>query len=224
MANMGILANLRQAIRRLYTSGPNLADQNLGGDLLVAQALPERTELVKGGRSYLATIATANAFTYVAGWPTTRAELIVYNNAPPTSKICLHIDSAWMYGVTSMAAAQPISLVAQVVPPGIAAPTDGTTTVIQTSLSAKSVLLSRAGSALFALANTAFCVANHWDLLASTNAPMTTNLGQGVVADLIRGMLIIPPGAALGLAGIAGTAAGTAIIGVKYHEAETDLF
>ena len=215
-----IYAAVRQAARRAWTSGGDQkADINVGGDLIVSQGQPEQVEIVRMGKSWLATIATANAFTYVNAWPTTRAELLMYNNSPTLSLV---VEEAWMVNITSMAAAQPISLLGQNCAPGLAAaPTDGTTTIVQTSLSNKNAALTRTGSALFALANTAFCLANHWDLLDSTNSPMTTNLGQGIVARKLK--YIIPPTGAFGLAGLAGTAAGTAIIGVKYHEELLDL-
>lgn len=210
----------------IFNSPAGLAQSlvvNNRGDLSVNQALPERAELVRMGRSYAAQIATANAFTYVAGFPTTRAELVVYNNAS-SGGVSLLIDHVWMYGVTSMGAAQPITLVGQLTAAGaVAAPTDGTTTIVQTSLSGKTVGLTRAGVALFALANTAFAVANHWQVLGTSLVPApTTNLGASVEA-FCYGRYIVPPGASFCLAGIAGTAAGTAIIGVEYHEVQLAL-
>lgn len=195
---------------------------NARGEQITSQGLPERSELVRLGRSYSAQIAAANAFTYVAGFPTTRAELLVYNTG--VGGYSLVIDRVWMYGITSMGAAQPITLVGQVCTAGlVAAPTDGTTTVVQTSLSGKPAALARVGVATFALANTAFCLANHWAVLGTSLVPSpTTNLGAAVESN-VYGRYVIPPTAAFGLAGIAGTAAGTAIIGVEYHEALLDL-
>ncbi len=218
-----ILTRIRGTfVNDVTTVGQADAASNRRGELVTANGLPERTELARLGGSYLATIATANAFTYVAVWPTTRAELIVYNNAA-TGGPSLIIDSAWMVNVTSQAAANPIALLGQNCAPGlVAAPTDGTTTIVQTSLSKKNAALTRVGSALFALANTAFCLANHWDLLASTPNAATATVGMGITADL-KGRYVIPPTGAFGLAGLAGTAAGTAIIGVTYHEALLDL-
>jgi hypothetical protein len=202
---------------------PQQFAMNPRGDQLIAQALPERTELVRLGRSYAAQIAAANAFTYVAALPTTRAELVVYNNAP-VGGVSLVIERVWLYGVTSMAAAQPIAMLGQVCAAGlVAAPTDGTTTVVQTSLSGKNVGLTRAGVALFALANTAFGLANHWAVLGTgvTPAP-TTNLGVSIEANCY-GRYIIPPQATFLLNAVAGTAAGTAVMGLEYHEVQLTL-
>lgn len=196
---------------------------NNRGDNLVAQSLPERAELVRMGRSYSAQIAAANAFTYVAALPTTRAELVMYNNAP-VGGVSLVIERAWLYGVTSMAASQPIVILGQVAAAGlVAAPTDGTTTIVQTSLSGKNVGLTRAGVALFALANTAFALANHWMVLGNGLVPApTTNLGAAVEANCY-GRYIIPPQGAFLLNAVAGTAAGTAVMGVEYHEVQLAL-
>jgi hypothetical protein len=196
---------------------------NNRGDQLVAQALPERSDLVRMGRSYSAQIAQANAFTFVAALPTTRAELVVYNNAP-VGGVSLIIDRIWIYGVTSMAAAQPVCMLAQVGSIAkAAAPTDGTTTIVQTSLSGKAVGLTRVGVALFALANTAFALADHWEVVGTgLTAPMTTNLGLALGAD-VYGRYIIPPTATFLLNAVAGTAAGTAVMGVSYHEVQLTL-
>jgi hypothetical protein len=196
---------------------------NTRGDQSVAQGLPALTELVRLGNSYQAAIATANAFTYVAVWPTTRAELVLYNNYSVASNISVVIDSAWMVNFTTQAAANPIALLGQNCAPGlVAAPTDGTTTIIQTSLSRRNAASLRLGGCLFALANTAFAVANHWDLLVSSPNAATATVGLGVNAE-VYGRYIVPPTGAFCLAGLAGTAAGTAIIGVRYHEVELSL-
>jgi hypothetical protein len=211
--------NLYAAARggtELYNNNHNGASGLVGnnrGDLAVAQALPSAADLVRLGASYQAVIASANAFTYVAALPTTRAELVLYNNAGVGGPSIV-IDSAWMFNVSSQAAANPITLVVQNCAAGlVAAPTDGTTTIVQTSLSGKTAGLTRVGRALFALANTAFALA--------ANAA-TATLGLSVTADL-RGKYIVPPTGAFCLAGVAGTAAGTAVIGVVYHEVQLTL-
>ena len=181
---------------------------NNRGDLLVAFGLPQRADLIRQGLTWTCRIATGSAFTYVAAWPTTRAELILYNGEQSGGKSYV-IDSAWMYGITSMAAAQPMTLVGQL---GIVAtaPTNDAAQLISGN-NGKSLY---SGSGRVAVANTTGgCLTNRWDVLACTNAPMTTNLGLAVMADL-WGKYIVPPGWVFGLSGIAGTAAGTAIIGV----------
>ena len=190
---------------------------NNRGDLIVAFGLPQRADLIRQGQTWTCRMATGSVFTYVAAWPTTRAELLLYNGEPTYGKSYV-IDSAWMYGLTSMAAAQPIDLIAQLAPVATI-PTHDTAQLI-TGQNGK---FTYGGFGRVCVANTTGgCVANRWDLLASANAPMTTNLGLSVLADL-WGKYIVPPGWVFGLAGIAGTAAGTALIGVTWSEVQLIL-
>lgn len=219
-----MLIKIAGRVRGLFSGNypENREDEQLHinnrGDQIVAQGLPERAELVRLGQSFGAAIPTASAFTYVAAWPTTRAELILYNGEDKGGKTYI-IDRVWMYNITSMAAAQPIAILGQIAPAAlaIAAATDNAA-IIRHSLSGKMTNFN--SRATLALANTAFMLANQWFTLGGgVNAPQVTNLGLNTEA-LVYGKYLIPPGAAFGLAGVAGTAAGTAIIGVEWHEAQ----
>lgn len=192
---------------------------NNRGDHRVAQSLPPMTELARLGKTWTTKIATANAFTYVAAWPTTRAELVLYNGEAANGASYV-IHTAWMYGITSMGAAQPITLIGQLVPVAGTVPTDDTAQLIVS----RSGRGAYTGKAKRALANTAAGqVANQWEVLATSLVPSpTTNLGAAVLANLDGGW-IVPPGGVLALAGIAGTAAGTAIIGVTWSEVVLNL-
>lgn len=192
---------------------------NNRGDHLVAQALPPKAELVRLGTTWTARIATGSAFTYVAAWPTTRAELVLYNGEAAGGKSYV-IDSAWLYGVTSMAAAQPITLICQLVPAVATVPANDTAQLI-TSRSGKA---NYTGNARRAVANTAAGqTTNLWEVIATSLVPSpTTNLGAAVYADLYGGF-IVPPGGVFALNAVAGTAAGTAIIGVTWTEVQLTL-
>lgn len=208
-------------VRKLST--PNYSDQQLvapavneRGEQLVSQALPERAELVRLGNSWGAQIPTGSAFTFVAAWPTTRAELVLWNGNPAGGPSFI-IDRAWLANITSQAAAQPYSLLGQVAPASlqIAAPTDNTA-VLRQSLSG--IKKSYTGLGRLMLANTAFALANLWFPLGNAvMSAMTTNLGASLEVQC-EGRYIVPPGAAFCLAGLAGTAAGTAICGLEWHE------
>jgi hypothetical protein len=117
-----------------------------------------------------------------------------------------------------MAAAQPMTLLGQLVA-AATAPTDDTNQLI-TSRAGKP---NYGGKVKKAVANTTMGqLANKWEVLASAQPNMTTNLGAAVYQDLYGGF-IVPPGGGFALAGVAGTAAGTAIIGVTWHEIVLDL-
>jgi len=217
MLTSAITAWIRRNFAQDYGEGEGRIQANNRGDLLVAQALPPKSDLARLGNTWVTAIDTADAFTYVAGWPTTRAELVLFNNEPAGGKSYL-LDAAFLYGVTSQAAAQPATLAGQLVAPGVAAPTDNTSLLI-TSRSGKP---NYGGKARKAIANTAFAVANRWEVLGSVQSPMTTNLGAALYVELLGGF-IVPPQGAFCLAGIAGTAAGTAICGAVWHEVQTSL-
>ncbi len=188
---------------------------NPRGEQLFAQALPPLAELTRQGFSFGAQIPTASAFTFVASVPTTRAELVIWNGESAGGKSYV-IDRVWLLAITSMAASQPLTLLGQVVPAslGVAAPTDNAA-VLRSNNHANSAAFP--SLARFMLANTAFAVANQWRVLASATPSPTTNLGAAIEKDL-NGRYIVPPGGAFCLAGLAGTAAGTAVCGIEYHE------
>lgn len=198
------------------TSVPNYGDLegkspgiNDRGEALVAQGLPPKSELTRLGATWSCMIPTGSAFTFVNAWPTTRAELVLLNTSTTKSLV---MDSAWMVNITSQAAAQPYVLIAQIVR-NHAAVTDDTAALIV----GRSGQSGYNGVAQRDLAITTM-VANRWELLANAAvSPMTTNLANGVLAEMYGGW-IVPPLAAIGFAGVAGTAAGTAIIGVTWHE------
>lgn len=218
---MSLLARVRRRLVPDYAESQDvIVGQTPRGELLVSSAMPERAELVRQGGSFSAAIPTGSAFTYVAAWPTTRAELVLWNGEASNGK-SLIVDRVWMYGVTTMGAAQPITLIGQVAAAalGIAAPTDNTAVVRQNLLALRSSFDS---NARLMLANTAFALTNKWFVLASAVPAPTTNLGASVEKECY-GRYVIPPGGAFCLAGIAGTAAGTAIIGVEWHEAQLAL-
>ena len=152
---MGLASIAAGWVRRLVPSDyadagadGKAAHVNNRGDLLVAQALPPDAEATRMGTRWSAAIPTGSAFTYVNAWPTTRAELIIYNSSLNKTYV---FRSAWMFGITSMGASQPITLVAQLSVPGtVAAPSDNSA-VLRKSRNGQRAY---GGGALCALANT----------------------------------------------------------------------
>lgn len=209
---------VRRTTMPAYAQGdsmqPSLTER---GGLIHQQDLPERSELVRQGASYGAAIPTGSAFTFVNAWPTTRAELVL-NNANSAGGNVLVIDRVWMTNITSQAAAQPFSILAQLRAGdcGVAAATDNAA-VLRWQLGGKTTITTSGGGRL-ALANTAFALTNLWFILGNAAvSPMTTNLGNSMSVECY-GRYIVPPGGAFCIAGLAGTAAGTAICGVEWHE------
>jgi hypothetical protein len=189
---------------------------NQRGDMLVARALPLYAEYTRMGNSWCVSTPTANAFTYVAAWPTTRAEVVLYNGEAGNGKIYV-IDAVWIYNITSMAAAQPMTLLAQMVPTTGTVPTDNAA-ALKRSRSGK---VSYNGKARAAIANTtAGQTTNLWQVIGTSLVPSpTTNLGAAILV-MLDGKFVVPPGSTFAVNAVAGTAAGTAIMGISWTEVQ----
>ncbi len=206
--NLTLYANVRQTAAELYGSGQSQVDQNPRGDLCVAAALLPRTELTRLANSWYTVIPTGSAFTNVAAQPTTRAELAIYNGNTDTT--CLVIDQAWFTCLTSITAVAGITLVAQVLQ--AAALSDGATVLISSPLGKV-----YSGNVLKALAVTTM-VANKWAIIGQGGTGgASASIGCGAVAE-VGGGIIVKPGFTLGVNAIVGTATGTSLMGILWHE------
>lgn len=198
---------------------PGDADARLGvngrGDVLVANSLPCKSELIRLGNSYTCTIATGSAYTNVAGWPSTRAELVLWNGEAAGGKSYV-IDSAFVASISSITAASALTLIAQLAP-SLTAPTDDTAQLIVS----RSGKVSYGGKAKRAVAVTT-ATANKWEVLGTVPAGASASIGLAAFADMWGGW-IVPPGGALFLNAVAGTATGTSIIGVTWSEVQLAL-
>jgi hypothetical protein len=217
MANtpVELFGNVRGSSADSFASGSNRLAITKRGELLVAEGLPRGVESARLGTTWSTAIPTGSAFTYVAAWPTTRAELVVRNAYTDGTVLCL--QSAWMVDVSSAAAAHSKALLAQLVP-GHAAVTNDTTALV-VSRSGDSYG-SGTGKAERDLALTTM-TANQWELLGGAVTPNTATIATAVFANM-EGWLVYP-GDAVGFAGVASTAAGTAIIGCTWREAALEL-
>jgi hypothetical protein len=206
--NLTLYANVRQTSPESYSSGQSQVDQNPRGDLCFAPALLPKTELTRLANSWYAVIPTGSAFTNVAGMPTTRAELAIYNNYTDTTNLV--IDQIWFASLTSITAAANVTIIAQVAQ--VTALTDNTAVLISSPLGK-----TYSGNVQRALAVTTM-TANKWSLVGSgTTGGATASIGSGAVAE-IGGSIIVKPGFTLGVNAVVGTATGTSIMGVLWHE------
>lgn len=191
---------------------------NSARDVLVAQALPPLTELVRMGNSWVTQMLTANAVAPVTAVPTTAAMLQLYNGESAGGRSYI-IDSVFSYAATSEGAADGFQIIGQIAAPGAAAaPTAHAS--LQTNLSGKAgtspcAVIGR--SVTTATANKWFLIGNCW-LAAST-----TTFGMGADID-VKGGIIIRPGGSLFLHTLAeAAAAATMVMGVRWHEVLLDL-
>jgi hypothetical protein len=206
--NLTLYANVRQTAPETYSSGQSQVDQNPRGDLCISPALLPKTELTRLANTWYTMIPTGSAFTNVAGMPTTRAELAIYNGYVDTT--CLVIDQIWFTSLTSITAAANITIIYQVAQ--VTALTDATTILISSPLGKV-----YSGSVTRAVAVTTM-TANKWALVgAGTSGGASASIGSGAVAEM-GGGVIVKAGFTLGVNAVVGTAAGTSLMGISWHE------
>ena len=202
---------VRGTSRPNYSEGESRFGLVNGGETVVAEGLPRATEITRLGNSWSAVIPTGSAFTHVADMPTTRAELALYNGDASKSYV---IDSVWWYCLTSITAASGATLIYQVAP--AAALTDNSAILINSPMG--KVYNGKAKRAVAVTTMTA----NKWTALASAQAGAAVSIGVGLFAD-VQGRVIVTPGMTLGLNVVVGTATGTALIGVAWHEVNLNI-
>lgn len=214
--NLSLNANTRLALPESYPTGQFQVDMNPRGDLCVAPSLLPKTELARLANTWYAAIPTGSAFAAVAGYPATagtRAELVIYNGY--TDNTCLVVDQIWFMGLTSIGAIAGVTLLYQVLQ--IAAPTNDATVLISSPLGK-----AYGGSVQRQMAVTTM-VTNKWAIAGtgSTNGASVTP-GTAVVAEM-GGNVIVKPGFTIGLNAIVGTAGGTNLMGMLWHEVKLPL-
>ena len=216
-----VIGDIRGTTRAAFPEGEYEKLQlNAAGDVLLAQALPNRAELVRLGNTWSMRTAAASAYNYVATLPvTTLAVAMLYNGEPAGGK-CYVIDNMWVTTIVSTTALTSISLLAQLVPAAtMVAPTHSLTTTIITSCSGKANYGGYAKRAV----NVATAFADLWEVVGVGTGAATANIGAGYYADLYGGW-IVPPGAGFGMNVMTGTVQNAAgIIGCTWHEVQLAL-
>ncbi len=206
--NLTLYANVRQTAPEIYSSGQSQVDQNPRGDLCVAPALLPKTELTRLANTWYVVTPTGSAFAPVAAMPTTLAVLAIYNGYTDTT--CLVIDQISFTALTSAGAATNITILAQVLQ--VTALTEAATVLVTSPLGK-----TYSGSVLKAI-NVTTMVANKFAIVGvGTSGGASVGIASGAVAE-IGGGIIVKPGFTLGVNALAGTASGTALMGILWHE------
>ena len=221
MASFSIQAAVRGAARRLYSglTNPQALDMNNGGDLLVAQGLPERAEIVRMGNSFSAQHPAASAWTLLITIPSTLANLSLQNGEAAGGKSYV-IERFWIKAVTSMASACALTPLSQVVPPGTALVADDAT-VLRMSLSGKVAPAGRTASKIVMASTATGCLTDKWNHHQSVSLAATTNIAT-VIEVPCFGKYIIPPQGSFNINAQESVSGGTAIAGVEWHEVQLD--
>lgn len=190
------------------STSPNAINER--GDQLVAQSMSAATEIARRNDSWSVQIATGNAFTNVADMPTTRGELALYNGERSGGKSYV-IDSISFLSLTSVTAISNVTLIYQV--GTVAAPTDDVAQLIVSPTGA-----SYGGLAQRDLATTA-ATANKWAIAGAGLAGAGVSIGLSVIAK-VDGAIIIAPGDTLWVNAVLGTATGTSLMAIAWHEVQ----
>ena len=215
-----LFGKVRQFTADVLGAGTSQSAMNGRGDLCVAQSLPAKTEYVRLGGTWSARIPLASHFSTVAAQPTTRAELVLFNGEPAGGKSYL-IESVEFLADVTQAVATQIALLGQIVPNiglAVAAPTDNAA-ILRNSRSGRGTFSS---NAKLALANTAFAIADRWEVLGSAISGAAGSIGLAAYAEVYGGF-IIPPQAVFCINAIVGTAAAaSATMGICWDEVQLD--
>ena len=187
---------------------------NNRGDQIVAQGLPERTEIVRLGDSWQ--VMTSAAIAPLTAVPTTTGGLNLWNGEQANGK-CYIIDRVTASEIVVDATQSNMtSLWAMLVRPPVTAPTDAALTI--RSLSGKNAYSGRARTTVNA------AVTNDGWFPVGTSAPVAAaaaGSGWKVTEVNLNGLYIVPPGGqfCLHAAKVAATA-GQMHFSIVWHEAQ----
>lgn len=202
----------KNAVTDLYVRGEAQSMINGRGDSLVALALPPNAELVRHGESYGVIQGTAVA--PVVALPTTTAQVSLWNGEPANGKSYI-IDSVFLTGVVSAAAATGMGLVAMINKSAKTLPSGS----VLTPFGLAGHNYQGRGSVVLA----ATVTDDGWHPLGNSVVGPASQIGLN--ADIpVKGLYVIPPGGLFSIAALANTASTvTTKIGIRWHEVALDL-
>ena len=187
---------------------------NSRGDQIVAQGLPERTEIVRLGDSWQ--VMTSSAQAPLTAVPTTTGALNLWNGEQANGK-CYVIDRVQVSEIVVDATQSNMTAVfAQLVRPPVATPTDAALTI--RSLSGRNTYGGRARTTVAA------AVTNDGWFPIGTSAPVAAAAAGSAwkVTDIpINGLYVVPPGAQFCVAAAkAAATAGQCHFSIVWHEVQ----
>lgn len=190
---------------------------NPRGDQVVAQGLPELTELVRLGDSWHGTYATGVAA--ATALPTTTSGLSLINNEPATGK-CYAIDSFGSYeGVVDATQTDVTAIFAMLNARGSAAPSGGTLSTVVKSLSGRSVY---GGSGTIRSAATV--INDTWFPHGTSGQMAAAAAGANFKVNEVqcRGLYLVPPGGGFSIAAVKAAAAAALqqFYFIRWHEVQ----
>lgn len=190
---------------------------NSRGDLVVAQSLPELTELVRLGQSYQ--VVTTTGVAAATALPTTTSGLSLNNNEKATG-LCYAIDSFGSYeAVVDATQTDVTAIFACLNKTGSAQASSGTAETGVRSLSGRA---NYGGSAVALRAAT--MVNDTWFPHQTIGAMAAAAAGANFKINecIVRGMYLVPPGGAFNIAAVKAAAAAALqqFYFIRWHEVQ----
>ena len=180
-------------------------------ELLVAQGLPERTELVRQGASWVFVHSTATAA--VTALPTTTAVLTIFNNEASTGKVYI-VDAVGAVVTVASAAAGGMTIAGLLNKGATTIPNSVATSAVVSTLSGRTY----GGNAKFKTAHTV-TDDGWWPIGGEGSGAANTTLGSSVMFP-VNGAIIIPPAGmfSLVMVGVNTTLVGKLVL--MWHEVQ----
>lgn len=219
-----MLVKIAGRVRGLFAGNypENREDEQLHlnprGDQIMAQGLPELTELVRLGDSYVGTYATGVAA--ATALPTTTSGLSLVNNEPATGK-CYAIDSfgSWE-AVVDATQTDVTAIFAMINQRGSAAPSAGTASTVIKSLSGRGPAYGGSG----VLRSAATVVNDTWFAHGTSGQMAAAAAGANWKVNEVqaRGLYLVPPGGGFSVAAVKAAAAAALqqFYFIRWHEVQ----
>lgn len=200
-SEVGLLGQVRGAVRQLLGAGYQFLQQSDGGELVVVQGLPPEAELARLGFGFHVVGTTVAP---VAAVPTTAAHLSIYNGETGPNAASLIIAAVGSICTTTMAVAGQASVLARNSLVGKNADPKGALVIFGNSgLQFGGAVNAKASVTLDASDTSVWVPAGK-----SEETPATTTIGLNPHCE-VYGRFIVRPGGMFSLATLAQTAVGS---------------
>lgn len=188
------------------------------GELLVANAAAEYSEIVRQGRAF--SLHTTTAVASVTAIPTTAVTIALYNNAPDGGR-SLIIDDVWAAYTVNSAIIPHVGIIALLGQTRVAAPSDSGLVIRKMNGMGQvspgrvdSVALSVVGTTVDAVTG----VAIGWFPLGDSINGAVTSLPGIQKSVAVNGRYIVPPGRYFCLHTLSAATSTSAQMGIRWHE------
>lgn len=219
---IGRVRQMLQAISQLAPGDEESLALSEQGELLVANATAQYSEIVRPGRAFKA--GTTTAVAAVVAIPTTAVGFAIYNNEPDGGRSYI-IDRVWAQNVVSTAVASQAQIMVLVGQVRETAPTNAMPANALVNLNGNGGVDTRVRAILTATALPATTGLQGYWLPVGANGVkpgVAATPGYGMFAE-VNGRIIVPPGRYFAIHVIANVVGETFQMGVEWHEKMINL-